>query len=323
MFKDAREKEEYLQKNKVIYDFNKLVKDYFEWDEEGNILLDSSKCCQSIRDITNYATCIGWIMLPDGSLALLKNSLGDVDRRLNLSDYNIARYNCLLMPELARQFGLESAQYYFAKRVKNRPKTSLKFILTTDFRNKEKKEELVEGLDILSDDNIFSITEIIEQMEDYLIENGARIEDIEQCKRDFLKQTLFHKFIEHTDENNGNWGIIKDQYNHFQLAPCYDLDCACRIHKTTKKRRQCDNTKTDLQSFIEQYKEESWLPRYLEEVMEHFSLQEAYKKVEENTKIKIPEQERIRYEAFFQEKQKELKKAYELVIVGEEKGEQR
>ena len=45
MFKDPREKEEYLQKNKVIYDFNKLVKDYFEWDEEGSILLDSSKCC--------------------------------------------------------------------------------------------------------------------------------------------------------------------------------------------------------------------------------------------------------------------------------------
>lgn len=57
--------------------------------------------------------------------------------------------------------------------------------------------------------------------------------------------------------------------------------------------------------------------------MRHFSLQEAYKKVEENTKIKIPEQERIRYEAFFQEKQKELKNAYELSIAGREKGEQR
>ena len=45
--------------------------------------------------------------------------------------------------------------------------------------------------------------------------------------------------------------------------------------------------------------------------------------MEENTKIKIPEQERIRYEAFFQEKQKELKNAYELSIAGREKGEQR
>ena len=227
------------------------------------------------------------------------------------------------MPEIAKQFGLESAQYYFAKRVKNKPKTSLNFIMTTDFRNKEKKEELIEGLTILSDDKIFNITKIIEQMEDYLIESGARIEDREQCKKDFLKQTLFHKFIEHTDENNGNWGMIRNQDNRFRLAPCYDLDCACRIHKTTKKMRQTDNAKTDLQSFIEQYKEESWLPNYLREVMEHFSLQEAYKKVEENTKVKIPEPERMRYETFFQEKQKELKNAYEIVIEGKEREEQR
>lgn len=300
MFKDATEKEEFLQENKVIYDFNTLVKDYFEWDEQGKILLDASKCCQSMRDITNYATCIGWIMLPDNTLALLKNSLGDIDRRFNLSDYNIAKYNCLVMPEI-----------------------SLEFILTPDFRDAKNKEELIEGLDILSNDKIFHITEMINQIESYLIENGARIEDIEQCKRDFIKQTLFHKFIEHTDENNGNWGIVRNKYNRFKLAPCYDLDCACRIQKTTKKMRICDNGKTDLQSFVEQYKEENWFREYLEEVMQHISIQEVYERVEENTKIKIPEPEKNRYEAFFQEKQKELKRAYELIIQGQDRDKQK
>lgn len=312
MFKDIEEKKEYLQNNRVIIDINDLPKDYFEWDEEGNILLDSSKCVKSDIDIDNYTCCIGWIMLQDSKMALLKNFFGDIVRNMSTKDYKTAKYNNILIPELARQFQNEATEYYFTKRAKS--KTSIDFLMSLDFRNKERGEELIQGDDILENVKEMSIENILTQLEEYLITQGTFSEDIEKVKTKFIKQSIFNKFVKQVDENNGNWGIIRDKFNRFDLTPIYDVDCACDIkYMAPKKIRTVGEGKTDLKSLIEEFKHLPWMKCYLEEVLSNYNLETAFESSKTNTKVTIPNDVRINYIAFFNERFLELKNVYKQI----------
>ena len=63
-----------------------------------------------------------------------------------------------------------------------------------------------------------NIDKILKQIEEYGKEKNYNIEDIVSIKHDFLKQTIFNKFVMQSDENNGNWAIIEDK---IKLIVCF------------------------------------------------------------------------------------------------------
>lgn len=321
MFIDADKKEKYLKENQIVYsDINQLPKDYFDIDKEGNIILDFKRYYKSERDIDSYATCLSWIMLDTSKMALIKNFFGDIYRnRLSIDEYNLSKYNNILIPEIARQFQNDSAQYYFAKKQDSKNT----YLLTMNFLQEELQEELIEGNDILLDDisdneeklqrqaiTELKISTILEKISNYLIKNNCNREDKENIEKGFIKQTIFNKFIGQTDENNGNWGIIKDKYNRFRIAPIYDVDCSCNVNKLAKKERKSDNEKTDIESVIMQYKDLPWLKNYIEEVINNFNIQKAFEQSEENTNIIIEQKEKQIYTEFFAQRIEMLENAY-------------
>lgn len=329
MFINVNKKQEYLKENEVIYnDINKLPVDYFQVDEKGNLLLDTKKCYKSERNVESYATCIGWIMLDSGRMALIKNFFGDIYRnRLSVEDYNLSKYNNILIPEIARQLQNNSAQYYFIKK----EESNNTYLLTMNFLDMDSEEKLIEGNDILLDsikDEIegkteeesediqvdavaeLEISKILEKLEIYLINNNCCQEDIDTVKRDFIKQSILNKFIKQSDENNGNWGIIRNRDNRYRIAPIYDVDCSCGINKMRKKQRICSNKQTDIESLITQYKDLPWMKKYIEEVINNFDIQKAFTNSKQNTNIEIEENIKDRYISFFDERIEELKKIY-------------
>jgi len=266
-FKNEEEYKNYLKENEIEskeHAIEKFSNNFFNWTEEGEILLDRQAYQKSFKNIEEYSSCVGWILLNDGkTMALLKHPFGDIYRDLSLDDYYIALYNNILMPQIAKQLQNEAASYYLAKKDKNDKR---KYVLTLDF--KEKNQELVEGNTIFERSgypkDIIRIDKILEILEDYLIEKGFYATDIERVKKDFVKQSFFNKFIKQLDEHNGNWSILENNKDHLvKMAPAYDLDCSVDIAKKRKIQRVCQDGGFSLASFIKNFGKEAWFKQYI------------------------------------------------------------
>ena len=315
-FKDKKEYEDYLSKNQVSIS-NENTQKYFSWSEDGEILIENSILRKSTIDVDNYTNCLDWNMLKDNeTMVLLKRPFGDIYRGLSIDDYYIAIYNNILLPQIAKQLGNESAKYYIAK---DKERKNGKKIVTIDFKRKD--EELIHGEDILErmGESIreLNIRKLLDTTEDYLIEKGYYNQDIENIKKDFIKQSFFNKFIKQFDENNHNWGIlVNSKLNSARIAPLYDLDCSCDIGKLSKHMRTTDNESfNSMEQFMKQYKDEDWFEMYIKEVISKFNIEEAFKDSEEETNTKIPVKYKQRYKDFFAVRFYELKQAYEKVFI--------
>lgn len=321
-FKDKKDYEQYLNKNEIqnrdhiLTNFNNI---FFQWSKEGDVLLEPNKCQKSTKNVEKYASCIGWILLNDGkTMALLKNSFGDIYRDLSLEDYNLALYNNILIPKIAKQLQNESASYYFTKiaEVERNQKNNRRYLLTLDFKGKD--EELISGNDILGEfdypTDILDIHKILEILEDYLIEKGFYTQDIQRIKIDFIKQSFFNKFIQQLDEHNDNWGILASYKNHsVRIAPVYDLDCSCGINKKSKKQRLCKDGSFSIKSFIKEFGNEAWFNQYIQEVIQNFDIHQAFAEAKEDTNVEIPKAYCEKYITFFHQRMQEVKDAYHTI----------
>lgn len=324
MFKDIEEYEEYLKK-KQIYSTDIEKENYFEHSSNGEIIIQNKDYSNSAIEVSNYTNCIRWILLKDKkTMALLKYPFGDVYRNLSKEQYDISLYNNILLPQIAGQMQNESAKYYIAQA--NKVSNNRRHLLTIDFKNPY--EELIYGEDILEetdgDINELNIKNIITHIEEYLSKKQIKNQDIEMIKREFIKQSLFNRFVKQSDENNHNWGIlVNKENNRARIAPVYDLDCCCEIGTLRKHVRTTeDDSKYSMSSFIKEFGKYKWFMSYIKEVLEDFDISKAIKEAKKATGIEIPENIQNHYKNFFAEKYYELKSAYQQYIESEKNGTQ-
>lgn len=324
MFKDIEEYEEYLKK-KQIYSTDIEKENYFEHSSNGEIIIQNKDYSNSAIEVSNYTNCIKWILLKDKkTMALLKYPFGDIYRNLSKEQYEISLYNNILLPQIAEQMQNESAKYYIVEG--NKASNNRRHLLTIDFKNPS--EELIYGEEILeeTDGDIkeLNIQNIINHIEKYLPKEKIKSQDVESIKREFIKQSLFNRFVKQSDENNHNWGIlVNTDKNRARIAPIYDLDCCCEIGTLRKHIRTTqDNSKYNMNSFIKEFGQYEWFISYVKEVLEDFDINKAIKQAKKATGIEIPEHIQNHYKNFFAEKYYELKSAYQQYIESEKKGPQ-
>lgn len=313
MFKDIEAYKAYLDKQEIsvpnIDEYN-----YFQHSENGEIIIKNQDYNISAINVGDYTNCINWILLKDNrTMALLKRPFGDIYRNLSKEQYNIAMYNNILLPQIAKQFQNESAIYYIVEG--NELSNNMRHLLTIDFKNEN--EELIHGEEILEQAggniNELNIKNIMAFIEKYLLNLGVKSQDITTIKIEFIKQSLYNRFVKQSDENNHNWGIlINSENNRARIAPIYDLDCCCDI-ATLKRhvRTTQDGSKYSISSFIQDFGEYEWFNKYIQEILEDFDLNKAIKDAKNTTKIGIPESIQNHYKNFFGERYYELKNAYQ------------
>lgn len=317
-FKDENEYREYIKKNKVNDELDGQ-QNYFEISRNGEVVLESSKCLNSNIDVSKYTNCIGWILLKDKkTMALLKLPFGDIYRRLSKQQYDISLYNNILLPQIAKELQNNSALYYIAKQQKREQSNyERKYLLTLDFKDKD--EKLIYGEDILEkmqyDINELNIEQLLFAIEDYLIEIGINNLEVENIKKNFIKQSMYNRFVKQADENNHNWGILIDEESRkARLSPLYDLDCCCDIGPLKKHRRKDKNGgEVSLESFIKQFENEEWFNIYLQEIIRDFDIDKVIKKAKKATNITIPKEIEDTYRTFFGQRFYELKSAYQKI----------
>jgi len=197
----------------------------------------------------------------------------------------------------------------------------MKQILTVDF--KKKNEELVHGEEILeeSDGNIneLNIQSIMKYINKYLNEKGFKSQDIDTIKKEFIKQSLFNRFVKQTDENNHNWGILlNEKEKRARITPIYDLDCCCESGTLRKKvRTTSDGSKYDFGAFFRDFGDKKWFNKYVEEVIEDFDINKAIQNAKTETGIEIPTEIKEHYKNFFGERFYEFKGAYQKFLTEE------
>lgn len=313
MFKDIETYKAYLDK-RGMKESNIDEYNYFQHSKNGEVIIKNQDYNISTINVEDYTNCINWILLKDNkTMALLKRPFGDIYRDLNKEQYYISMYNNILLPQIAKQFQNESAIYYIVEG--NKISNNMKHILTIDFKNEN--EELIHGEDILEqaggDINELNIQNIVSHIETYLLNSGIKNQDISTIKREFIKQSLYNKFVKQSDENNHNWGVlINREDNRARIAPIYDLDCCCDVGTLGKHYRTTqDGSRCSMSSFIKDFGEYKWFNTYIKEIVEDFDLNKAIQDAKNTTKIDIPENTQNYYRNFFGERYYELKNAYQ------------
>lgn len=340
-------RKEFLEENEISKTrVNARIKDY-KYDRQGNIIIKANRFIISRTPVTSYNFTNGWILLSQpgvlnregiqGRMALVKTHVADrFPNYYQGTDAEITMANNFILTELARQFALESAEYYNVsfedcdelhvddnyknlgnKRVqKIEPRK--RYLLSMSF--KEKDEELIHYADILSNRYELRAEIMLEQIVKYLEIRKISQEDIEKVKKDFIKQCIFNKFIDYSDEHNLNGGVLvknTPSERRARLAPCFDLDFSAGVYNMTNGDfmptaffRKSNNLKFDLNAMLEQFKGE-FEKTYLEEVLTNINLDEAIKKGEEYGNFNLSEKAKRKYKRFFESQMKDLRDFFE------------
>lgn len=308
-----------------LYEFydGKNVDLYF--DENGRLDLEKMHPIKSMIQVNNSSKAYGWMILPDLTTGILKVSLEKIER--NKEDGIRARYTTLAAMGIARNLGLESAQYYLTTNNEEGDfKSELGYIYSPNFL--KENEELISGLDMSTD--MQTLMEIRGDMNNvdmirneklinvYLKNRRFSSEEIEEVRRDFVKQCIFRKIINDSDEANRNWGIIvknesmyneKNQNNSIKktvkIAPMYDFEYA--FQTKYKNVYRTINGSADIEDFINYYKKEEWFKNWVNEVVCNLDMDDVYNEVFNSSKIKIPEEYKIYFSEEVKEKLKEIK----------------
>lgn len=249
--------------------FSRIQKAYNEYKSkyQGKSFFDSdffvdlrkSQIFFNNRDLVKGNNSEGWFYLSDLQEYLLKQI---VPYRLikNGSQFKII-VNNMIIPKLVRESGLESAEYFVSTYYEKDEGEEEDFLVTPCFLSEG--EELIH-LDDVAYENEREITKVEKNIVEYLTLRHFKKDQIENVRREYVKQAFVSKFFRNCDENNGNVGIIVNKDRNVRLAPMFDFDYYCGIERTCHTNvEKTVNGKIDIQSFLEYYKTFDWFMDWL------------------------------------------------------------
>lgn len=294
-----------------LYDrYKEGIHEDFRADSDGVL-----KKFRNIPHQNSFATVFGssaefWFITADLRKYLLKNIIEFYDG--NGSSYN-TEVNSIICPQLAKQFGIDSALYYVLDYY-DREGNKSDILVTPDFKIVPNEEMISGHLFVTRSIGYYEeeldVNNILIGLDDNLRLRKISPECIDTIKKDFLKQTLFRKLINDSDQNNYNWGIIRD-FKKARLAPVYDYEYCFFNHKLYRTERTVGkDKKTDIVSFIQEYHED-WFIEWIENSINRFDFEKACRDATQETGVIINEEIKKRYKDFFCSKIDELNRAIE------------
>ena len=341
---------DFFKDNLISKSRAKKVIKTFEKDENGSIIIKNGTFVISNLNTDNYKFTNGWILISQqgifsrdeiqGTMALIKSYIPDMCPGFySETEEEILRANNFIMPEIAKQFELETAEYYNVifedceelyskenhKSIVNKKELKIKsnqrYLLTPSF--KKNNEKLIHLAEILPNEYDLNAVTIYRKIKLFLKKEKVVESDIDSVLKSFIKQSIFNKFIGFSDEHNYNTGIListDETGKRARLTPCYDLDFSGDVYNITSYDLQPraflrNNGKhgrrlTDiLELFYTRYE-----AKYLKEIIPKIDIEKAIKIGEKNGGFKLSKCAKKRYLDFFTDKKNELEKFKEKKI---------
>ena len=181
---------DFFRKNKINPERAKKVLVDYNKDKNGNIIIKQGHFMISTSSVANYNFSDSWIFLSQpgvlnrqgvsGRMALVKSYISDkYPEDYKGSDAEITNANNFILPEIAKQFQLDAAEYYNVvfedgeelqrdenytgkgRLERQKIKPNKRYLLTPSFKSED--EELIHFADILDNRNELMVSKMISQ----------------------------------------------------------------------------------------------------------------------------------------------------------------
>jgi len=306
---------------------------------DGNfVVLDDSTDAYKYADAWIYLSPMYIFGAAGRRKCLLKSSIPSKSNpeQYSKTEAEILTANNFILPEIAKQFGLDSAEYarfefrkspelesseniaYITSKgpvYKIEPKKE--YVLTPSFLSKD--EELIPFGNILDNDEIEEkrLSVIWKKVESFLINRGIKKTNISKIREDYAVKSLFGAFCELNDNHNYNDGIIisnNPTNRTARIAPAFDLDFAMRVYNHPNYNlvtfvKTADNGSIEVGDILNQFKDSIPSSR-VSSIINNFDPNKAISKAEKNHKIKLSSEAHFKYLNLFDEQHKKLVNSY-------------
>lgn len=266
-----------------FFEAYKKRKRVINYDEDGYIDLENSLYLKQplgfAKNSGNFT--VGYFLFSDGSTYLSKFPLYEADDFSNVSDENCI-YNPIIATGIAKALGVDTSENTIAIKKDGKLRLFSKNFLKPN-------EELITFFEYKDHQKI---SEILSLLETNLALRKFPKDQIQKAKFDFLKQEFLAKLIGLCDQKGDNTTLIismdEDRKKRVRLAPMYDYDFSFNVVKGNGFRKRCaDNGKTDIVSFVEQYRDYPEFLDFVKTSVNILDMEKVYENIYNDTGIKI------------------------------------
>lgn len=292
-----------------IYNSEKY-NEYIDPDENGIINLNDYAFEISKRRLADSKIGKFWLISSnlDSYLATIPANMSSEI----LPQYlNISEKNNFLIPQLARQIGIDATIYYKGEN-SNHIEGYKEFHFTKNFIHD--KETLIRGSAFIKDKQdklMLDFNNILEETDKYVKRHYRKYklpqEELENTRREIreglIKQTLFNKIVFNENESNEKWGLIIGEDNRLRLAPLFSYDFCANVQTINKtQHRVVRKNKEYIEDFILEYSKEPWFKKWIENAVLNLDLDKAILDMERITGVTLTDQEKDYYNFSIMEK---------------------
>lgn len=304
-------------------------------DRENNVILTQGQYDLVTDEVAQYSSAHAWIELKNtNTMCLIKNfaynsTMGGYNefiKRNGKDGIKICKYNNLIVPYIGSEiFNVDTVKYFFVKFNNSRQKIAvnprIEYLVTLDEKNNG--EEIWEGINVLmsnkSRDTIL-FSRRLSEIKKFLEFRQVPSYRIQEVLNDFIRQEIFKKSVQYTDNHNINWSLgLEDK--KVRLFPAYDFDFCSGINNVKKIETMCDNGLMDLNSFIKQYQSLPWIKEYIEIVIKNYDMNRVFEKVEEKTLLEIPDDIKEYFENIYGKNKEKIELIYSEIFKEKKQGD--
>lgn len=282
---------------------SKEYNDKIDTDENGIINLNDYSFEVSKRRLADSKIGRSWI-ISSNLEAFLITKEPDTLSEIKTKFLKLADTNNFLLPQIAKQMGLDATVYYRGIHTDDFDSIST-FHLTKNFLQGE--ETLIQGNSIVKDNpnkKRINFESLLESTDKYIKKYYKKFklppEDMkkarEEIRQGLIKQTLFNKMVFNENESNKKWGLIIGADKNLRLAPLYSYDYCAGVEMLNKSHhRVIDGNREDIESFMLQYGKEEWFRTWIRDYVVPLNFEKAAENMERKTGISLSDEEKEYY----------------------------
>lgn len=295
-----------------LYDIynSKEYNEHIETDADGIICLNDYAFEISKRRLADSKIGKFWIISSNLD-AYLATVPANMSNQVKTEYLNISEKNNFLIPQLAKQIGINATIYYKGEYTnENGEFESLH--LTKNFLKAE--ETLIRGSAIVKGNPnrlMIDFENLLESTDRYVKKHYKKHklsnEDLEKARREIreglIKQTLFNKIVFNENESNEKWGLIVDENNQLRLAPLFSYDFCANVQTIARtQHRVVHGSKEYIEDFTLKYSKEPWFKSWIDNAVLNLDLDKAIEDMERKTGVALTDAEREYYNFAIMEK---------------------
>ena len=276
-------------------------------DEKGIINLDDYAFEVSKRRLDKSKIGSNWIVSSNLE-AYLITDIPSKQTDIRNKFIPISKVNNFLLPQIAKQMGLDATVYYMGVYTDQYGTLSTHH-LTKNFLNDD--ETLIQGNSIIKDNpkkrriNFEAQLETVDKfVKKHYKKHKLPQEELdvarEEIKRGLIKQTIYNKFVFNQNESHQKWGLVQGKDKRLRLAPIFSYDYSAGVEPLNKSYgRAVQGRREDIETFMVHFSKYPWFKEWIATKVLTFDLDKAVSDMTRRTGLELTQEEREYYDFLF------------------------